>query len=62
MNRNASYEFKYVIDGTFVNEPEQILSNGMHLGNENGVFSRLTKTPFFYSLNSYSTFMIGCGS
>ena len=22
VNRNASYEFKYVIDGTFVNEPE----------------------------------------
>jgi hypothetical protein len=22
VNRNASYEFKYVIDGTFVNEPD----------------------------------------
>jgi hypothetical protein len=37
MNRNASYEFKYVIDGTFVNEPDADSFNGMHLGNENGV-------------------------
>jgi hypothetical protein len=27
VNRNASYEFKYVIDGTFVNEPDRFFQN-----------------------------------
>jgi hypothetical protein len=29
VNRNASYEFKYVIDGTFVNEPDADSFNGI---------------------------------
>jgi hypothetical protein len=38
VNRNASYEFKYVIDGTFVNEPDADSFNGMHLREMKTVF------------------------
>ena len=38
VNKNNSYEFKYVIDGTFVNEPEaDSFQWNAFAGNENGV-------------------------
>ena len=38
VNKNASYEFKYVIDGTIVNEPEaDSFQWNAFAGNENGV-------------------------
>jgi 1,4-alpha-glucan branching enzyme len=38
VNKDAAYEFKYVIDGTFVNEPEaDSFKWNEFAGNENGV-------------------------
>ncbi|SHG91636.1 Glycogen recognition site of AMP-activated protein kinase [Flavobacterium micromati] len=38
LDKDASYEFKYVIDGTFINEPESdFFKWNEFAGNENGV-------------------------
>ncbi len=38
LNKDAAYEFKYVIDGTFINEPEaDSFKWNEFAGNENGV-------------------------
>ncbi len=40
VSKDASYEFKYVIDGTFVNEPESdSFKWNAFAGNENGVLA-----------------------
>jgi hypothetical protein len=38
LDKDASYEFKYAIDGTFINEPESdFFKWNEFAGNENGV-------------------------